>query len=85
MPASGSLLGVEVAGRKFSGVALGERVHCECHDPDCGCKAECSALAVYEWGSVAEDEWQYVCLRCAQRMVERGTAPETKGVADDPS
>ena len=30
------------------------------------------------WGSVAEDEWQYLCLRCALRMVERGTAQKER-------
>jgi hypothetical protein len=72
---AGSFIGHAVAGQPISGVSLTEQVHCECGDPECGCGGVCSALAIYEWGSVAVAAWQYLCHRCASRMVERGTAP----------
>jgi hypothetical protein len=73
---SGSLLGRVVAGLTIQGIAMRwEKVHCECADKECRCEATCRGLACYCWGSVDDGTWQYLCRRCAGRLVERGTAP----------
>ena len=73
---TGSVLGRVVGGLEIRGVTVRwEQVRCECVDRKCGCKARCKSKACYEWGSVAEAEWQYLCHRCGLRLVERGTAP----------
>ena len=77
---SGSFLGRVIAGLVISGVSGQEQVWCECADPECGCQGRCRALAIYEWGSLDEEDWQYLCHRCAARMIERGTAPDVGAV-----
>ena len=69
-------MGLVVDGLPIRGVGMREQVLCECGDEACGCDAACTALACYEWGSVDVGNWQYLCLRCASRLVERGTAPD---------
>jgi hypothetical protein len=74
MPRPKSLLGQQVDGLIITGVSMmHDRVSCECADPACRCGGICQGLAIYQWGSMAEAGLQYLCLRCAQRMVERGT------------
>ena len=66
-----SLIGAAVAGRTIRGLAARyEGVRCECADQECGCLGHCSALAFYQWGSVDEGEWTYLCYRCALHFRE---------------
>jgi hypothetical protein len=76
---TGSVLGRAVGGLESRGVTMRwEQVRCECVDRQCGCKARCKSKACYEWGSVDEGEWQFLCHRCCLRLVERGTPPYEK-------
>jgi hypothetical protein len=68
--------GREVAGQELLQVSVADQLACECNDPACTCNGACDAWAAYEWGSVEAGEWQYLCARCTERMLARGTAPE---------
>ena len=80
-PLRGSVLGNVVNGQAIRGVAMGERVHCECGDKYCTCKAQCTGLACYEWGSVDEGDWLYLCHRCALHFVKQPPVAKPEDVA----
>jgi hypothetical protein len=69
------LIGKMVAGLEISGVSAEEGVVCECSDHDCVCRGTCMRPAIYLWGGVDHDDWQYLCRLCCVRLVERGAAP----------
>jgi len=72
------LIGKVVAGLEITAVSVEEGVVCECYDRDCTCGDACQRSAIYLWGGVEHDDWQYLCRICCLRLVERGTAP-TRG------
>jgi hypothetical protein len=72
------LAGKVVGGLEISSVPAEDGVVCECYDPDCTCSAPCTRPALYLWGGVEHDDWQYLCRTCCLRLVERGTAPELR-------
>jgi hypothetical protein len=68
----------------ISSVPAEDGVVCECYDPYCTCTALCMRPALYLWGGVDYDDWQYLCRACCLRLVARGTAPEQgEEVAED--
>ena len=67
------LIGKVVAGLEVSGVPVEDGVVCECYDQDCICSGTCTHPALYLWGGVEHDDWQYLCRICCLRLVERGT------------
>ena len=78
------LVGKVVAGLEITRFPVEDGVACECFDPDCTCTIPCRRPALYLWGGVEHDDWQYLCRPCCLRMVERGTAPHSRGeVAED--
>jgi hypothetical protein len=78
------LVGKVVAGLEVSGVPAEDGVVCECYDQECGCGGTCTRPALYLWGGVDHDDWQYLCRACCLRLVERDTAPyRGKEVAED--
>jgi hypothetical protein len=77
-------VGKVVDGLEISSVPAEDGVVCECYDPECTCTFPCTRPALYLWGGVDEDDWQYLCRACCLRLVERGTAPErSEEVAED--
>ena len=69
------LIGKVVAGLEISGVSVEDDVVCECYDQDCTCSGTCTRPALYLWGGVEHDDWQYLCRTCCLRLVERGGPP----------
>jgi hypothetical protein len=80
---------VRLVGKVIDGLVIGsvpaeDGVVCECYDPDCTCTAPCTRPALYLWGGVDHNDWQYLCRMCCLRLVERGTASERgEEVAED--
>jgi hypothetical protein len=75
------LAGRQVGGLTIYGVDAQEWLVCECFDQDCACGGTCTGRALYLWGGVDHDDWQYLCRTCCLRMLERGTPPNTSAVA----
>jgi hypothetical protein len=73
MPAQGRVLvGRVIAGLPISGVDALEQLVCECYDPGCACGGSCTGLALFLWGGVEHEDWQYLCRVCCLRLLERG-------------
>jgi hypothetical protein len=66
------LAGKVVAGLEITAVSAQEGVVCECYDPQCACDGRCTSGALYLWGGVEHEDWQYLCRACCLRLVERG-------------